>query len=231
MEAHAPPKLRVPFVWVLAFAGGCTDALTYLLLGQVFTTNMTGATVLLGMSIGQWRLLAALGNLVALAFYCTGAALAATIHPRGRADAHGARAVLMAEAIILIVAAALWAWHAHAPFPHAALLLIALTALGMGMQSQAVRQFAPLGMTTTYMTGLLTTLSAAAATVLRGLLKGRPRAARVGAVRSGLGPLAVTWIVYLIGAAAGGLLSMHAASFAFLIPACLVTIIAFICAS
>jgi uncharacterized membrane protein YoaK (UPF0700 family) len=156
--------------------------------------------------------------------------VAATIRPHGGDKTRDARAILLAEAAILIVAAALWIWNAYMPFPDADLPLIALTALGMGMQSQAVRQFAPPGMTTTYMTGLLTTLSAAAATVLRGLLAGRTRAARAGVARSGLGRLAVTWITYLLGAAAGGLLSLHVAAFAFLIPACLVAIIAAICA-
>src|SRR5579875_3101746 len=112
MNQGPQAKLPVRYELALAFAGGSTDALTYLLLGQVFTTNMTGATVLLGMSIGQWRLLAALGNLIALAFYCAGAALAASIQPRDGAM-HGARVVLTTEAIIVIVAAALWAWHAR----------------------------------------------------------------------------------------------------------------------
>lgn len=38
----------------LAFAAGYIDALSYLGLGRVFTANMTGSTVLLGIAIAQF---------------------------------------------------------------------------------------------------------------------------------------------------------------------------------
>ena len=37
----------------LTFAAGCVDALSYLGLSRVFTANMTGNAVLLGLAIGQ----------------------------------------------------------------------------------------------------------------------------------------------------------------------------------
>jgi hypothetical protein len=48
---------RDGLVLVLAGTAGCVDAISYLGLGHVFTANMTGNTVLLGVSLGQlqWR--------------------------------------------------------------------------------------------------------------------------------------------------------------------------------
>jgi hypothetical protein len=59
----------------LTWAAGCVDAIGYLGLGHVFTANMAGNTVRLGMAIGQAQVLAVLRTLVALGGFAGGVAL------------------------------------------------------------------------------------------------------------------------------------------------------------
>jgi uncharacterized membrane protein YoaK (UPF0700 family) len=54
------------------------DAISYLGLGHVFTAMMTGNTVLLGLSLGQGHVLAALRSILALVGFAAGVAIDAT---------------------------------------------------------------------------------------------------------------------------------------------------------
>ena len=66
-------------VLVLTWAASGVDAISYLGLGHVFTANMTGNTVLLGLAIGQGQGLAALRSIIALVGFALGAALSAVM--------------------------------------------------------------------------------------------------------------------------------------------------------
>ena len=78
MRPFAPG--RDAMVLVLTWAAAGIDAISYLGLGHVFTANMTGNTVLLGLAIGQGQGLAALGSIVALAGFALGVAISALVH-------------------------------------------------------------------------------------------------------------------------------------------------------
>ena len=52
---------------LLACVAGSVDVMSYYRLGNVFTANMTGNTVLLGLSIGQGNVASSLHRLAALA--------------------------------------------------------------------------------------------------------------------------------------------------------------------
>jgi uncharacterized membrane protein YoaK (UPF0700 family) len=57
-RAPAPPTatsitIRNVLVLLLACVAGSVDAVSYMSLGHVFTANMTGNTVLLGLALGQ----------------------------------------------------------------------------------------------------------------------------------------------------------------------------------
>ena len=73
---------RDSLVLLLAWAAGSVDAIGFLGLGHVFTANMTGNTVLLGLSLGEGRGIAAVANVIALAGFCLGVALGAVIVER-----------------------------------------------------------------------------------------------------------------------------------------------------
>ena len=57
---------RDAMVLVLTWAASGVDAISYLGLGHVFTANMTGNAVLLGLAVGQGQGLAALRSIIAL---------------------------------------------------------------------------------------------------------------------------------------------------------------------
>jgi uncharacterized membrane protein YoaK (UPF0700 family) len=69
-------RLRDGMLIGLGCTAGCVDALSYLKLGHVFTANMTGNTVLLGIALGQWHGLAALRAALALLGFGVGVAIA-----------------------------------------------------------------------------------------------------------------------------------------------------------
>ncbi|MGN6697263.1 MAG: YoaK family protein, partial [Thermomicrobiales bacterium] len=68
------PVLRDTLLLLLAGAAGSLDAISYLGLGHVFTANMTGNTVLLGVALAQRDMPAALRNAVALVGFGVGVA-------------------------------------------------------------------------------------------------------------------------------------------------------------
>src|SRR5215475_12485746 len=71
---RSPAAMRDALVLLLAFTAGCVDAISYLGLAHVFTANMTGNTVLLGLSTAQAQWPAALRSAAALAGYLVGVA-------------------------------------------------------------------------------------------------------------------------------------------------------------
>ncbi|MHB8732119.1 MAG: YoaK family protein [bacterium] len=211
----APAAPRKRLVLLLAGAAGCLDAVGYLMLG-LFTANMTGNTILLGLSVGREAWADAAHNVVALAAFVCGAG-AGTAITRGAGRI--ARGVGVEAAVM---AAAIGAWvifgapRGRIPEP-AAYWLIALLSAAMGMQSATVRRVGEHRVATTYVTGTLTTLATDTASDLldrwmtRGAARGRqaddaagtenisPRRAERGTpLMTGL------WAVYLLGALIGG---------------------------
>ena len=80
----------------LAFAAGYIDAVSYLGLSRVFTANMTGNTVLLGIALAQLDGDAAARSGLALAGFLAGAAAGAWIVERDHSQGLWPRAVTLA---------------------------------------------------------------------------------------------------------------------------------------
>src|SRR5579864_1012119 len=217
LGAPAAPRKRL--VLLLAGAAGCLDAVGYLMLG-LFTANMTGNTILLGLSIGREAWADAVHDIVALAAFVCGAG-AGTVSTRGiRRISHG----LGLEAAVLAGAVAVWAFfgapRGRIPEPPV-YWLIALLSAAMGIQSATVRRVGEQRIATTYVTGTLTAL----ATDTASDLFDRWSAARAAAKTSRAGPAAPRerttsaaasralmtglWAVYLLGALIGGFLEKH----------------------
>lgn len=188
---------------LLSGSAGYLDAVGYLTLG-LFTANMTGNTVLLGIFAGEGRWDAAGRALLALALFFVGATLAGVAARRQTRLA----VVLTVEAAALLAGLTYWLVvlgrvHGAVEAP-GALALIALFSIAMGMQSAAVRRVGEYRVSTTYVTGTLTSL---ATDVAADLLTGAGR--RVGgaedrARQGGTALLAGVWGSYLAGALAGG---------------------------
>ncbi|HYN16279.1 MAG TPA: YoaK family protein [Terriglobales bacterium] len=148
-------------VVVLTWAASAVDAISYLGLGHVFTANMTGNAVLLGLAIGQGQGLAALRSIIALAGFVLGVALGAIILEKGPHHTDWPVAVtraVLVEGIILGTFTVTW----HLGLREGAILyaLITLSAVAMGIQSAAIRHLKVPGIATTYITGTLTSMVA-----------------------------------------------------------------------
>jgi uncharacterized membrane protein YoaK (UPF0700 family) len=156
-----PESVRGALLILLAATSGYVDALSYLGFGHVFTSNMTGNTVLLGLALGQGRVLDASRSAVALAGFLAGVAVGALVVDRGERRAIWPSTVtagFAVEALILVALAIGGAVAGAAPNDALLYALIALSAIAMGIQSVAVRALGVSGVTTTYITGTWTTL-------------------------------------------------------------------------
>jgi uncharacterized membrane protein YoaK (UPF0700 family) len=150
-------------ILLLTWVAGTVDAIGYLGLGHVFTANMTGNAVLLGLAFGQGQFLAAFRALFALGGFILGVAIGAILAHRAGTDLDQRRAFigpLIVEALILVT----FALVLHLPMiprnQSTLYILIGLSAVAMGVQSAAVRRLNLPGIATTVLTGTITSLIA-----------------------------------------------------------------------
>lgn len=146
---------------MLAIASGSADGWSYFGLAHAFVANMTGNTVLLGISVFH-----ANGDLVhpliALASYIAGVAVGTLIARGVQPGVLWSKSVswaLFLEALLLVAAESAWvATHQH-PSPEAASVLLGAVAVAIGLQSGAMVQLQVPGVVTTYITGTWTALT------------------------------------------------------------------------
>jgi uncharacterized membrane protein YoaK (UPF0700 family) len=193
----------------LSLAAGCVDAVGYLGLGQVFVANMTGNTVLLGLALGQANVRGFLHAGTALAGFVLGVAVGAVIVERGPERTSWAPTVTAAlglEFVILVAFAGGWLIDGSEPSGVTVYLLIALSALAMGVQSAAVRRLAVADVSTTYVTGTLTSLTARTVRWLRSASPphSEERFTLTEPSERGLPLTADVWLAYGVGAVVGG---------------------------
>lgn len=198
------PRRRHAFVVVLAVVSGATDAIGFLGLGGAFTSVMTGNMVLVGLGVGrQDGTLVSHASLAIAAFVvgCViGARLAGTARQGDQVWPAAVTRALIAEFAVLVAFAIGWEITGGHPDTEAwQLPLLALNAIALGIQSSTTQRFGVSGLSTTYLTGTLTSV------VIR-LTSG-------GALRDATGSLQIL-AALIIGAAAGGALAAHAAAFA-----------------
>jgi uncharacterized membrane protein YoaK (UPF0700 family) len=159
LDGAVPTGRLQATVLMLTWVAGSIDAIGYFGLGRVFTANMTGNTVLLGLALGQGEASAAIRSVLALLGYIAGAAAGAVIVSIRPGDIQrSVRRAIFVEGIILILFTA--GWHVPGAGGRQTILplLIVLSAVAMGMQSVAVRKLNLPGIVTTYITGTITSL-------------------------------------------------------------------------
>jgi uncharacterized membrane protein YoaK (UPF0700 family) len=161
---HVP--IRDSLVVLLTITTGAVDAASFLALGHVFGSVITGNLVLLGVAANAAQPGLAAHSAVALGGYMAGVAIGAPIVVH--ADNHG-RTWPPSVTITLVVelgvlAAFSVAWELAGAAPHGAveLALVAVLAAAMGLQAAAVRRLGQ--MSSTYLTSTLTGLVAGLAT-------------------------------------------------------------------
>ncbi len=155
-------RLRQTLVVVLAVVSGATDAIGLMTLGGAFTSVMTGNLVLLGVSASSADGLLAIASGGAILAFCAGAALGARLAGdpvAGQPIWPRAVTVGLSVEFVFIAAYAVGWWvTGGSPGPVVASVLLFSTALALGIQSSTVQRFGVSGMSTTYLTGTLTTV-------------------------------------------------------------------------
>ncbi len=143
---------------LLSLTAGSADAIGYLGLGRVFTSNMTGNVVLLGISLGQGHFDASVRILYVLAIFVAGACLGAWLGrnvPEKEWPTLAFRLVGL-EKIALLLFGIGWILLANKINGLCAHVLLALLAVAMGLQSAAMGRLSAPGVATTAVTGTLT---------------------------------------------------------------------------
>jgi uncharacterized membrane protein YoaK (UPF0700 family) len=137
--AREAARRRDALVVVLALTAGALDAVTFLRLGHVFSSVITGNLVLLGAAAVQGQAAPALHAGLALAGYAAGAlaggAIAGTQAPGQPAWPRRVTAALGAELIMLLAFSGEWLAAGAHPAGASALVLLGLGAAAMGIQS------------------------------------------------------------------------------------------------
>lgn len=155
-------SIRDLLVVLLTLTTGAVDVTSFLTLGNVFSSVVTGDMVLLGAAAGTGRPELAVHSGVALAGYVigvlVGAPLAAQPHHASGTWPPSVTVTLAVELVILGAFSAGWELARTHPSGGGQLALVAVLAAAMGLQAAAVRRLGQ--MSTTYLTSTLTALVA-----------------------------------------------------------------------
>lgn len=155
-------RIRVSLMLALTFSTGIIDATGYLGLDRVFTGNMTGNVVILGMGLLQVDGLPVIGPLVALGGYVIGAVLAGRVLRTAPPGWTGRTTAIFTGVGVVMAAVAI----AAVPLSEVDISELAqwtiTGALGaaMGAQAAAARRLAVKDVTTVVVTSTLTGLAA-----------------------------------------------------------------------
>jgi uncharacterized membrane protein YoaK (UPF0700 family) len=157
---RAPDGLHLPLMLALTFSTGVIDAVGYLGLDRVFTGNMTGNVVVLGMALAGSDNLPIVGPIVALGGFLVGAALAGSLlrtSPTGWTSRTtklfaGIAVGLAAGSIALFI-------DPHPPYG-VALAITGLLGMAMGTQAGTARNIGVREVTTVVVTSTITALAA-----------------------------------------------------------------------
>jgi uncharacterized membrane protein YoaK (UPF0700 family) len=153
------PRLHLRLMLALTFSTGIIDAVGYLGLDRVFTANMTGNVVILGMGLAGADDLPVLGPLLALAAFMAGAVIGGrALGGRAGEWTHATTWLLAVVGVVVLgLGVGLMLW----PDPPQAALLSVTAILGavMGMQAAAARALGVKDVTTVVVTSTITGLS------------------------------------------------------------------------
>jgi uncharacterized membrane protein YoaK (UPF0700 family) len=144
---------RLLLTALLTSGTGAMDAIAFLGLGGVFASVMTGNLVVIGVGAADRRAELAGRAALALVGYVIGGMVGSRL-----ARVRGVQVVLAVEVALLVAFAIVWEIPDGKPTGgwHIPLILLASTA--MGLRSAAIFNLAGLGVSTTYLTGMLTAM-------------------------------------------------------------------------
>jgi uncharacterized membrane protein YoaK (UPF0700 family) len=174
-----PANTHLGLMLALTFTTGIIDAVGYLGLDRVFTGNMTGNVVILGMGLAGADDLPILGPTVALVAFMAGAAVGGRVL---RGDHHGwtpRHTGLFAAVAAVVALAAIPAAIVDAPSTSWQYAVTAALGAAMGCQAATARHIAVKDVTTVVVTSTITGL---ASDSVLGSGSGQPWKRRAGAI-------------------------------------------------
>ena len=223
----APPELgtsgKVPLALSLTAVGGFVDAVGYIILFEIFTANMSGNSIHVGMFLAHHDWIDMARNGCAIASYFVGLmATRIAIEVAGRAGRkHIASLTLGVEAVLLAIFAhatpALRGGQMQDLRSAEHFLLIGLLAFAMGTQAATLTRVGALTIYTTFVTGTLTKLSESLTRVVFWFFDQRSKSGMSHTVGQLFAQrdtretamLASIWSCYVLGAALGTVLKLH----------------------
>jgi uncharacterized membrane protein YoaK (UPF0700 family) len=188
---------------ILAFAGGYGDAASYLLT-KSFTGHITGNTVLFAVDLasGAWNdaWICALAVVAFLAGVAAAELFKEASHPGwARDDCRRLRWTLLAEIVLLTLATGC-RWSMASGFGAAACVVLACVAFGI--QNGALVRCGGVSVHTTFITGMATSLLMSATRRATGVDKPEDK-------KNPPATLAMVWSAFVMGALAGGILTIR----------------------
>jgi uncharacterized membrane protein YoaK (UPF0700 family) len=191
-------RRRHALVVTLTFVTGSADAMGFLALGGAFSSVMTGNMVLFGLSAGAADAeLATTSGGAILAFVVgllVGARLAGSPSSGDPTWPRQVTRALLVELAVFVAFLVGWEVSSGHRSDHLQLALLMLSAVALGMQSSAVQRFGVNGLSSTYLTGTLTSF-------IGDLAARRPRTSWV--------PRGQVLVMLMTGAAVGALTTLH----------------------
>ncbi|MDJ0335836.1 YoaK family protein [Salinibacterium sp. G-O1] len=210
-----PAGLHLALMLALTFSTGVIDAVGYLGLDRVFTGNMTGNVVILGMALTGANDLPIVGPIIALVLFMTGAAVSGRTLRHESAGWHNRSTALFSVVGLVLVAAAVPMLIDSDPAEPIKLSVTGALGLAMGLQAGAARHIGVKDVTTVVVTSTIVGL--AYDSVFAGRSKGHPWPRRV---------LAIALIG--VGAAVGALLLQVSISAGILVAAGITLLVALV---
>ncbi|MDE1895518.1 MAG: DUF1275 domain-containing protein [Rhodospirillales bacterium] len=169
-------------VILLCFAAGTTDALSYLTLGHVFTSAMTGCAALLCLKLASGNYAVVLRAGIALSSYLVGCAVATVLQPRDKAQLSTPRVLrrLMGLEFLLLL---FYAVSSDGSAGAARVCwLIFLSATAMGVQSIVARDLHESGVSTVVLNPTMTRFGMTLTDVALGRVRSLPGESRLQAL-------------------------------------------------
>jgi uncharacterized membrane protein YoaK (UPF0700 family) len=210
---------------LLSLTAGSADAIGYLGLGRVFTSNMTGNVVLLGISLGQGNFAVTVRILYVVAMFIAGACLGAWLGRNlpEKDWPNLAFRLIGLETISLLLFGIGWFLLTDRVSGIGSHALLALLAVAMGLQAAAMGRLSAPGVATTAVTGTITALATGSMNLLfMSHLPSDEISAARDRVRFQLGVV----FLYCSGAAVAGFLIVHLPHFAGCFPVLVAALVA-----
>lgn len=171
-ENHTPAAVTAPATdlriraaaMILCFSSGTLDAFAFQQLGGIFTANMTGNVILSGLFSKSGYAATLVGSLAAIAAFMLALYLGFILtRPDPLRRPVGRSRVLVASIVLQAAAGATWLVLPPS-MPATRFVMVVLLSMSLAMQTVwATRHSDLTGITTTYVTGAMTTIMRAAA--------------------------------------------------------------------